>query len=1052
MVGNRNPDCRRGEVRGLSRTSQALVPRFHMASPKAETLHGYFPESAESPRAKRAKSEPLDNQWPDPTQFANPAAGSDDESVPTLRSIATSAKDWVLHQVNALKSAVCEPLHGFDVAKLRRQRKRRREAYEALGIAPGKRPRFFTEDFGSSGEEDEFESIVQAALFGRTAAAASAAAPSAGAASSSRAPAVRVPASYTPAAVEEHEADTTQVVARYESPLVCMGLPHPSHLCKSATLDYAPCEPIDPDSAEPYLAPCVLKREKLSSAQLHAVALAMRAFERGHAFVVGDGTGVGKGRTSMGVIMSHWHQSGARRALIVSVGSLASDVMRDFNDTRVHKCFPGTVFIDASKALPDRKQLAPQAVIFTTYSQVLAKGYEPYVKLIRARNGRAAGTLVLDEVHKGMSKKTNKTYVQVEKLLEACSDSPLLCMSATFASQLDGVRMLAPRLGLVGQGSAHVFQDFDQLKTALNKHNETGLELLTAQLSCNGTFLARCISYHGTRAEHLACTMSDEFKTLYDKCAGLYRDLNDTGLYVGKEARGYFVCSQLRFFKSLTLLAKLPHVVARVRAELAQGRQVVVSVLGTSEAALMRADPDEVEQSGGVSQLRGEILATIQYGLDNLAGSQDKVAELEDIAERAKQLELGRCGAIDQFKHELEEFGVAELTGRSNELIYDEHRDGWFPQRLSNDIVAARARFQSGECRVALVSAVASTGISLHDAGDASGVSRPRTMILFELPWSASASLQLLGRVHRSAQLSEPLFLTTAITTAENRFSAAVAKRLKVLGALISGDQRDDGGSNIALDGEVLLSAAGNRAAAWVAMKHRLDASAEPNGRKVLNAVLAMPPSRSEPIIAELFDRTAEEHQSDIAKDRIPPPRQHLKEDGEKTKLIETFKRPGVELRKWQLDRRRTWAEICDKKLELEANGMCTTGFARSIAQGYAGLALCHYRDGFTMVRCHFLDGRVASIHPDKLITCNQGIQSQWTNSYDSTGYLFVTLAMVPCLEALACLTKPPKTYRVEFADGTRSIGVSIEAGVARKLRKPKAPPPPPPAPGAPAP
>ena len=38
----------------------------------------------------------------------------------------------------------------------------------------------------------------------------------------------------------------------------------------------------------------------------------------------------------------------------------------------------------------------------------------------------------------------------------------------------------------------------------------------------------------------------------------------------------------------------------RVRAEPAEGRQVVVTVLGTSEA-LKRVDLDEVEQSGGVS-------------------------------------------------------------------------------------------------------------------------------------------------------------------------------------------------------------------------------------------------------------------------------------------------------------------------------------------------------------------------------------------------------------------------------------------------------------------
>ena len=69
-----------------------------------------------------------------------------------------------------------------------------------------------------------------------------------------------------------------------------------------------------------------------------------------------------------------------------------------------------------------------------------------------------------------------------------------------------------------------------------------------------------------------------------------------------------------------------------------------------------------------------------------------------------------------------------------------------------------------------------------------------------------------LGRVHRSAQQSQPLFVTTAITTAEQRFSAAVSQRLRQLGALTTGRPRRRHHRDLG-EGEVLLSAAGNRAA-----------------------------------------------------------------------------------------------------------------------------------------------------------------------------------------------------------------------------------------------
>jgi hypothetical protein len=1044
-------------------------------SDAGDTLHAYFSPS-DSPKSKRAKAGGRE-AWHDLAMAdASHLDSSDDEeslakrsvrsgiasSVDTLRAVDGAVlPNWVWHDSNVWD--FCVSAWRFYVMTTLRERrllrqhsasnpvgkKRARSAAAAPAPAPAQGANFIdlSDDEDSDDEGVECVLPVRHPLGGgasgvgpsgggdRAAAAAAAAATAATAAAAA--------AADMPTVVEEDEADTSLVVDLYDSPLAALAPEHPSPLCFSATLEYARPAALDPDDTDGLFSPFLLEKQVLSSAQLHSVALAMKAFARGRAFLVGDGTGVGKGRESMGVIMSHWHQSGSRRALIVSTGSLATDVRRDFDDCRIAEAFPGTKFIDASKALPKPGEVGKRAVIFTTYSQIRSprKGYGPYAELIKARGGRPAGTLVLDEVHKGTKDRTNATYKQVEQLVEAAADSPLLCMSATFAADIEGLRLLAPRLGLVGEGDHCAFPSFGDLKTALHSHKATGLELLTAQLSHEGLFLARVISYHGTRADHLSCAMTAEHEQLYTACSRIYADLWATGLYDPMYPKGYYVGSKVRFFKTLTLLAKLKDVVDRVRAELAEGRQVVVTVLGTSEAALKRADPDEIEQSGGVSALRDEVLGTIQYGRDKCGASLTQLAKLDVIAARVEQLNLSRCGALDLFKHELREFGVAELTGRTNELRWDAARKGWFPRRLSNDIVAARRRFQRGSCKVALVSGAASTGISLHDDGSAEdGLSHPRTMVLFELPWSASAALQLLGRVHRSAQLSQPLFVTTAITTAEQRFSAAVSQRLRQLGALTTGDQRDDGGSRIALEGEVLLSAAGNRAAKLVADLNGISVRKEAAGRQLLNFALGMPPRDSEAVIGQFFDCTASEHAKDVAFQRVPPPRATLKEDGDKTVLLETLvPRPGLELTKWTLDRRLTWEDVCAKKAEFETLGRCTTGFATSIASDFDGLCLCHYRDGYVMARCHFIDGRIALVHPDKLVTYQQSVEARWRNSYNHTNRLSVTLSMVPCLEALSALSRPPKTYRAEFADGRRQLGIFVPETLVRLLRRPPA-------------
>ena len=1057
-------------------------------SDAGDTLHAYFSPS-DSPKSKRAKTEGRE-EWHDLAMAdATHLDSSDDEEslakrsvrsgiASTVDTVAAAAAtvlqipNWIWHESNVWD--FCVSTWRFHVMKTLRERRlmrqhgaanaagKKRARSTAAAPAPARAPApapaaaqqqqqpdfVFLED--SDSEDEGVEHVLP--VRNRPGGAAGAGSSSGGgggggggggaaAAVAATAAAAAAAASDMPNAVEEDEADTSLVVDLYDSPLAALAPEHPSPLCFSATLEYARPAVLDPDDTDGLFSPFLLEKQVLSSAQLHSVALAMKAFERGRAFLVGDGTGVGKGRESMGVIMSHWHRSGTRRALIVSTGSLATDVRRDFDDCRIAEAFPGTKFIDASKALPKPGEVPRRAVVFTTYSQIRSprKGYEPYLQLIRARNGMPAGTLVLDEVHKGTKDRTTATYKQIEQLVEEAADSPLLCMSATFASDIEGLRLLAPRLGLVGEDDASPFASFDELKTALHSHKATGLELLTAQLSHEGLFLARVISYHGTRADHLSCTMIDEHEQLYNVCSRIYADLWATGLYDPMYPKGYYVGSKVRFFKTLTLLAKLDDVVERTRAELAQGRQVVVTVLGTSEAALKRADLDEVEQSGGVSALRDEVLATIAYGRDKCNPTATQLAELDAIAARVEQLNLSRCGALDLFKHKLREHGVAELTGRTNELRWDATRNGWFPRRLSNDIVKARRRFQRGSCKVALVSGAASTGISLHDDGSAEdGLSHPRTMILFELPWSASAALQLLGRVHRSAQLSQPLFVTTAITTAEQRFSAAVSQRLRQLGALTTGDQRDDGGSRIALEGEVLLSAAGNRAAMTVANLHQINVRKEAAGRQLLNFALGMPPADSEAVIQQFFDCTASEHAKDVAFQRVPPPRASLKEDGEKTTLLETLNpRPGLELTKWKLDRRLTWEDVCAKKAELDGLGRCTTGFATSIASDFDGLCLCHYRDGYVMARCHFIDGRIALVHPDKLVTYRQSVETRWRNTYTNTNLLTAHLAMVPCLEALSALTKPPKVYRVEFADGRRQLGIYLSEPLVRILRRP---------------
>ena len=122
-----------------------------------------------------------------------------------------------------------------------------------------------------------------------------------GAAAAAAAAAIDVTAASTtpterpvPEAILEEDPDESEVMDPYVSPLDCLAPEHPSLLCFSATLEFARPANVEPEEAQGLLPPVVLERQVLSGAQLHSVALAVRAFARQRAFLLGDGTGVGK--------------------------------------------------------------------------------------------------------------------------------------------------------------------------------------------------------------------------------------------------------------------------------------------------------------------------------------------------------------------------------------------------------------------------------------------------------------------------------------------------------------------------------------------------------------------------------------------------------------------------------------------------------------------------------------------------------------------------------------------------------------------------------------
>ncbi|CAE8651243.1 unnamed protein product, partial [Polarella glacialis] len=143
---------------------------------------------------------------------------------------------------------------------------------------------------------------------------------------------------------------------------------------------------------------------------------------------------------------------------------------------------------------------------------------------------------------------------------------------------------------------------------------------------------------------------------------------------------------------------------------------------------------------------------------------------------------------------------VAEMSGRSHRM--KRRKDGTLayvarceelkcPSDQAN--MVEQVLFQKGAKKICVVTEVASAGISLHaDRRQVRKDFQPprRTMISVELPWGADKAIQCFGRVHRANQLIPPKFIVLNTPLGgEVRFNSAIARRMKLLGAVTKGDR-----------------------------------------------------------------------------------------------------------------------------------------------------------------------------------------------------------------------------------------------------------------------
>ncbi len=567
-------------------------------------------------------------------------------------------------------------------------------------------------------------------------------------------------------------------------------------------------------------------------------------FRRG--FMLGDGTGSGKGRQSAGIILDNWLR-GRRKAVWISKSDkLIEDAQRDWSALGMERL----LVTPLSRFSQGKPITLGEGVLFATYATLRsddkAEKLSRVKQIVEWLGSDFDGVIIFDESHAmqnaggGKGERGDVAASQQGRaglrLQHALPNARVVYVSATGATTVHNLAY-AQRLGLWG-GEDFPFATRAEFVTAIEDGGVAAMEVLARDLRSLGLYTARSLSYDGVEYELVEHQLTDEQRRIYDAYAGAFAIIhnhldaameaaNITGSdgtlnrQAKSAARSAFESAKQRFFGHLLTSMKTPTLIRSIERDIEAGHAAVIQIVSTGEALMERRLAEIPTKEW--NDVRIDITPR-EYVLDYLAHSfpvqlyepftdsegnlssrpifrdgqpvesREAVARRDELIERLASLPPVP-GALDQIVQRFGTDMVAEVTGRSRRIVRKGERLA-VENRAPSANLAETAAFMDDLKRILVFSDAGGTGRSYHAELSARN-RRLRVHYLVEPGWKADTAIQGLGRTNRTNQAQPPLFRPIATDVkAEKRFLSTIARRLDTLGAITRG-QRQTGGQGL---------------------------------------------------------------------------------------------------------------------------------------------------------------------------------------------------------------------------------------------------------------
>ena len=334
-------------------------------------------------------------------------------------------------------------------------------------------------------------------------------------------------------------------------------------------------------------------------------------FRRG--FMLGDGTGAGKGRQSAGIILDNWLR-GRRKAVWISKSDkLIEDAQRDWSALGQERL----LVTPLSRFAQGKPITLSEGILFTTYATLRSDDRGEKVSRVRQivdwLGHDFDGVIIFDESHAmqnaggGKGERGDNEPSQQGRaglrLQHALPDARVVYVSATGATTVHNLAY-AQRLGLWG-GEDFPFATRAEFVEAIEAGGVAAMEVLARDLRALGLYTARSLSYDGVEYELVEHQLTEEQRRIYDAYAGAFAVIhnnldaameaaNITGSdgtlnrQAKSAARSAFESTKQRFFGHLLTSMKTPTLIRSATADLAAGHAAVIQIVSTGEALMER--------------------------------------------------------------------------------------------------------------------------------------------------------------------------------------------------------------------------------------------------------------------------------------------------------------------------------------------------------------------------------------------------------------------------------------------------------------------------------